>query len=468
MSSEDNSEEQSGGSRDGARGLFASPGRAAALVVLAILIIIRALDPAVVQSLRLRGFDFLEELAPRRYQPIAVKIVTIDDKSLAQYGQWPWSRARVAQLVDKIAAGKPSVLGVDIIFAEPDRLSPGRLIDSDPEIPAATGRASSRICRRMKLCSLTRCAKSRRCWRSAPSNEAARPRDTLARHDGSRIGRAIHARFYSLIRNLCAACPRLRRRSAGYGSVDQEPDHDGVIRRVPLFIVGRRPPGAEPRARNAAGSIRRGCAGDTSLERRVCKAPGSASIFCRPMAAAVSTRISRRRTTLATSRPPTCSTDPTIRRSLNGAAVLLGSSALGLTEQDQTPLGLMPGIEVWAQSLESMVTGNLLRRPGFLELIELAMVLVGGTGHNLCAAVRESADGGGAVSRHRCDSLRLGVSEFQILEAPARRDLSRDVVGAGVRRHVVGELARRRGWPPPARLRACNTNAKWKRASTVN
>ncbi len=113
-----------------------SPGRIPALVVLAILVIVRALDPAAVQSLRLRGFDFLEELAPRKYQPVPVAIVTIDDKSLAQYGQWPWSRARVAQLVDKIAAGKPSVLGVDIIFAEPDRLSPGRLADSDPEIPA--------------------------------------------------------------------------------------------------------------------------------------------------------------------------------------------------------------------------------------------------------------------------------------------------------------------------------------------
>ena len=79
---------------------------------------------------------FSNSLRREGIKPLPVHIVAIDDKSLAQYGQWPWSRARVAQLVDKIAAGKPSVLGVDIIFAEPDRLSPGRLIDSDPEIPA--------------------------------------------------------------------------------------------------------------------------------------------------------------------------------------------------------------------------------------------------------------------------------------------------------------------------------------------
>lgn len=97
-----------------------APGHALALVVLALLVIVRALDPTVVHNLRLRGFDFLEHLVPRKSLVLPVRIVAIDDESLAQYGQWPWSRARVAQLVDKIAAGRPSVLGIDIIFAEPD------------------------------------------------------------------------------------------------------------------------------------------------------------------------------------------------------------------------------------------------------------------------------------------------------------------------------------------------------------
>ena len=136
MSSEEKSEASSERPLTGSRRLFSAPGRGPALVVLAILVIVRALDPAAVQSLRLHGFDVLEELAPRNEQPLRVGIVSIDDRSLAKYGQWPWSRARVAQLVDKIAAGKPSVLGIDIIFAEPDRLSPGRLSESDPEIPA--------------------------------------------------------------------------------------------------------------------------------------------------------------------------------------------------------------------------------------------------------------------------------------------------------------------------------------------
>jgi len=49
-----------------------------------------------------------------------------------------------------------------------------------------------------------------------------------------------------------------------------------------------------------------------------------------------------------------------------------------LTDENQTPLGLMPGIEVWAQTLESMLTGNLLRRPASMDLVEIATVLVAG------------------------------------------------------------------------------------------
>ena len=64
----------------------------------------------------MRGYDFEQQLSPRVYHPlqIPVRIVAIDQKSIANYGQWPWPRTQLAKLVDKIAEGKPTVLGVDI------------------------------------------------------------------------------------------------------------------------------------------------------------------------------------------------------------------------------------------------------------------------------------------------------------------------------------------------------------------
>lgn len=50
-------------------------------------------------------------------------VVDIDDVSLSAAGQWPWPRYRMASLVQAIADAKPSAIGLDVIFSEPDRTS---------------------------------------------------------------------------------------------------------------------------------------------------------------------------------------------------------------------------------------------------------------------------------------------------------------------------------------------------------
>jgi adenylate cyclase len=344
--------------------------------VLALLVIVRALDPAAVQSLRLRSFDFLEQLAPRKYQPLPVEIVSIDDKSLAQYGQWPWSRARVAQLVDKIASGKPSVLGVDIIFAEPDRLSPGRLIDSDPEIPADVAGELARLPSHESALADA--------FRNVPtvlgvgvSDEAAHGaaapmRVTMILESGANP-RPFLFTHSELIRSL----PEIAAAERGQGSIDSETDRDGITRRVPLFIFaqGHLVPNLALemlRVASGAGALRI-VTGDDGVE--------GATLGSNFLPTDRRGRIYPYFTPSYDARYISAadlldgSYDPA---RLNGTAVLLGSSALGLTDQDQTPRGLMPGIEVWAQTLESMLTGNLLRRPAYLDLIEIAIVLIAG------------------------------------------------------------------------------------------
>lgn len=58
----------------------------------------------------------------------SVVIVDIDEKSLARIGQWPWPRNRVAELIGSIRAQGAGVVGMDILFAEPDRTSPARVV----------------------------------------------------------------------------------------------------------------------------------------------------------------------------------------------------------------------------------------------------------------------------------------------------------------------------------------------------
>src|SRR5438309_7038902 len=104
-----------------------APGRGIALAVLAVALAGYAADPYLLRELRFRGFDALQRLWPQPVQEAQVIIVDIDEETLHQYGQWPWPRTLLAKLVDRIAAGRPRVLGIDLLFPEPDRLSPSQI-----------------------------------------------------------------------------------------------------------------------------------------------------------------------------------------------------------------------------------------------------------------------------------------------------------------------------------------------------
>ena len=48
-------------------------------------------------------------------------IIDIDEKSLAAEGRWPWSRIKIAKMVNKLAEHGVAVVAFDILFAEPER-----------------------------------------------------------------------------------------------------------------------------------------------------------------------------------------------------------------------------------------------------------------------------------------------------------------------------------------------------------
>ncbi len=99
--------------------------------LLAALVVLRAADPAPVRNLRNAYFDYLQQLAPRPYTPMPVLIVDLDEASLARLGQWPWPRDRLAMMVDRLTEMGAAVVVFDVLFPEPDRLSPRLLVRND-------------------------------------------------------------------------------------------------------------------------------------------------------------------------------------------------------------------------------------------------------------------------------------------------------------------------------------------------
>ena len=81
-------------------------------------------------KLRETAFD-LVLAADQRLVPAAARasgppviVVDIDRRSLEAVGSWPWPRATMARLVDSIAAAKPAVAAIDILFAGYDSRAP--------------------------------------------------------------------------------------------------------------------------------------------------------------------------------------------------------------------------------------------------------------------------------------------------------------------------------------------------------
>src|ERR1700734_3944113 len=112
--------------------------RAVCLVLLFALIPLRLADPPPLEELRLRTFAFFQVLRPRLQKGYPVVIVDIDEASLKAIGQWPWPRTTVADLVNRITQLGAVAIGFDVIFSEPDRMSPAVAEHSFQGIDAET------------------------------------------------------------------------------------------------------------------------------------------------------------------------------------------------------------------------------------------------------------------------------------------------------------------------------------------
>ena len=83
--------------------------------------------PGLIQELNHFGYDFMLRMASQGPPESSVVIVDIDDASLEQFGQWPWPRYLLARVLDRIRLAGARSVGVDVLLAEPDRMSPRRL-----------------------------------------------------------------------------------------------------------------------------------------------------------------------------------------------------------------------------------------------------------------------------------------------------------------------------------------------------
>lgn len=353
------------------------------VTVLAASIIMREKDPNLVARLRLLGFDILQQTMPRpvnAYYP--VRIIDIDEASIAEFGTWPWRRDLLAKLIDKLFASGVRVVILDMIF--PDA-TPNPL-DQLPE--------ALRNSRELKVLFSTHSGR-------------ATPDDVLA---GALAGRPVvlgiigtsrgvdatwqaKASFATIGENpnvFAHAFPRaagnipvLQRAATGIGALNWFPDQDQILRRIPLIVsIGGRlyPSLVSESLRVLSGekTIRVRTAGEQGFTGNT----GITTVAIGDVA--IPTDADGQLWLHFSGHDPKRSIsaadvilDEASSGKLKDRIAIIGTSAPGLLDLRATPIDpVISGVEINAQALEQLVDNTLLVRPDFAKGMEIFLATV--------------------------------------------------------------------------------------------
>ena len=176
-----------------------------AFITLFVLTYIGLQDPWVKEVLRLKSFDYL--LAnEEKSQSQDITIITIDEEAIEKYGQWPWPRDVLADLIVNLRQAETGIIVMPILFTEPDRFGGDWEFCSVLEygtVIAQVGTTQKRT-----------------------SNPV--PRGV------AKIGDPL--KFLFEWPGMLGPLPELSKCTQGVGVINTAPEIDGVVRRVPLLM----------------------------------------------------------------------------------------------------------------------------------------------------------------------------------------------------------------------------------------
>jgi adenylate cyclase len=84
--------------------------------------------PETLQSIDNSLRDYMFHIRGELPKSENIVIVDIDEKSLKEIGQWPWSRDVVSNILINLTNAGVGIIGFDIVFAEEDRTSPHKVL----------------------------------------------------------------------------------------------------------------------------------------------------------------------------------------------------------------------------------------------------------------------------------------------------------------------------------------------------
>ena len=372
--------------------LRSKPGRAAlvAALVLSAVTYLRVTDPGPIAHLRERTFDSYQRVQPRPFGDFPVRVIDIDEASLATLGQWPWQRTLLASLVKRLNELGAAVIAFDAVFPEPDRTSPqqlardlhynneaeskrltafmARLPDYDQVFAAAIEQAPVVL----GFAIVPRANDHRPPVKSGFAFAGAQPPEVLPHFEGT-----------------ATSLPLLDKAASGIGAMNvSAQDKSGIIRHVPLLFTD----GSKVYPSLAAEALRVAQQQKSILVRGT----GASREFNTGEAALLDMRIGEFRIPLTGDgeiwvyfdhdRPERYvsardvldpAKDNETRPRIEGHILFIGTSAAGLLDAWPTALGeLVPGVSIHAQAVEQIISQTFLYRPDWTNGLEIVVTLL--------------------------------------------------------------------------------------------
>jgi adenylate cyclase len=342
-------------------------------------------DPLERMRIRDFAFDWLHKVHPGAYvEDVPVRVVAIDDKSLETLGQWPWPRTVLAQIIDQLTAFGARVVVLDLILAEADRTSPNVVKQFWPEnaqLDALLQTFPSHDEMLAAIFSQSRVVTGIQAYNS-DIHKPLPPRKTHIAVEGGDI--ASWVRSWS---DGTGYYPALVGSAMGAGVVTMAPDHDGILRSMPLVSALGDEHALYP---SLALEGLRVYLGSSDLLAKFLS-PQKASWLQPPgiegiqVGTAAYLPTSPEARVWLHMRPKSNDRYVSAIDILDGKVepkrikdhiVVIGATSVGLGDVVRTPLGqLVPGVEGHVQLIEQLLTNEYLLRPGWENAFVTGLML---------------------------------------------------------------------------------------------
>ena len=314
-----------------------------AFVTLAVLMLWGLKDPFIKETARLKSFDLIQ-----KYDTVTLSddviIVEIDEKSIEEYGQWPWKRSVLADVIWKLREAGAGIIVLPILFSEEDRLGGdmdlAQALVQNGIVIAQTG--------------------------TTQTNRNAVPRGV------AKIGDPLPWLFEWP--GMLGPIPLLGDNVDGVGVVNTTPEIDGVVRRLPLLmrVSGEVYP-------SVALEVIRVAVGDPSYQVKA--GPGGVIALRVPKFKTIKTDQYARIWLRWNKEFETMSITDDFK-SVAGKTVIIGNTAEGISTVIATPNGEQYSHTAMAVSLQTVINGeNIVRldTATFLEYLAagvLALIII--------------------------------------------------------------------------------------------